>query len=260
MKLITWNIQWGLGIDGRVDLERIVGTARDLARFDVLCLQEVSDNFPGLEGNDGGDQFSEIAERLLPIATRYGVLSVRRHALPWPADAGKETMPRVAVELTLQAPMGPVRITTTHLEYYSDVQRRAQALRLRDLHEEACDRTARPGSPTAEGGPFDTTAQTTAAILTGDFNFPPDHPAYGEIQKAREPSLPAYRDAWPLVHGRRPHVPTFCVHSQAYSKTPYCCDFVFVSDAISSRVRSIAVDSETTASDHQPVLLELDDR
>jgi endonuclease/exonuclease/phosphatase family metal-dependent hydrolase len=35
MKLITWNIQWGLGIDGRVDLERIVSAARDLARFDV---------------------------------------------------------------------------------------------------------------------------------------------------------------------------------------------------------------------------------
>jgi len=285
LKLITWNIQWGRGIDGAVDLERIVGTARDLARFDVLCLQEVADNFPGLEGNDGGDQFSELAERLLPeyrlfaafgvdvaadggrrrrfgnaIATRYGVLSVRRHALPWPADPGKETMPRVAVELTLQAPMGPVRVTTTHLEYYSDIQRRAQAARLRELHEEACDRAAHPGFSTAQGGPFDATQQTAAAILTGDFNFLPDHPAYDEIQGSRAPSFPAYRDAWALVHGRRPHMPTFCVNSQAYSKTPYCCDFVFVSDAISSRVRSIAVDSQTRASDHQPVLLELDDR
>jgi len=285
MKLITWNIQWGLGIDGRVDLERIVGAARDLARFDVLCLQEIADNFPGLEGNDGGDQFSEIAERLLPeyrlfaafgvdvsaeggrrrrfgnaIATRYDVLSVRRHALPWPADPGKETMPRVAVELTLNAPMGPVRVTTTHLEYYSDIQRHAQAMRLRELHEESCGRAARPGSPTAEGGPFDATPQTAAAILTGDFNFPPDHAAYGEIQRPSDPALPAYRDAWPLVHGRRPHVPTFCVHSQAYSRTPYCCDFVFVSGEAVPRVRSIAVDSETMASDHQPVLLELDDR
>src|SRR5258707_15427337 len=76
MKLIPWNIQWGLGIDGRVDLERIVGTARDLARFDVLCLQEVSDNFPGLEGNDGGDQFSEIAERLLPEYRLFAAFGV----------------------------------------------------------------------------------------------------------------------------------------------------------------------------------------
>jgi endonuclease/exonuclease/phosphatase family metal-dependent hydrolase len=286
MRLITWNIQWGLGLDGRVDLARIVSTARAIADFDVLCVQEVADNFPapGLEGNDDRDQFAELA-RLLPayrhvegygvdlagergrrrrfgnaIFTRYGVLSARRHALPWPADPGVEAMPRVAVEATVQAPMGPLRITTTHLEYYSDVQRRAQAARLAELHEEACGRALRPGHPTAEGGPFDATPQTTAALLTGDFNFPPEHPAYEEIQRPLGGRAPRYRDAWLLVNGRAPHTPTFCVHSHVYSKTPYCCDFVFVSEPIAKRVRKIEVDSTTTASDHQPVLLELDDR
>ena len=71
---------------------------------------------------------------------------------------------------------------------------------------------------------------------------------------------PRYRDAWPLVHGHHPHAPTFCLHSDAYSKTPYCCDFVFVSDDLAPRVRSIEVDLETQASDHQPVIMELDDR
>ena len=284
MKLITWNIQWGRGLDGRVDLERIVRTARDIADFDVLCLQEVADNFPGLAGSKGEDQFSGI-EQLLPgyrlyaafgvdvaadsgrrrrfgnaIATRYSAPSVRRHSLPWPADEGKSTMPRVAVEVTLQAPMGALRVTTTHLEYYSDVQRRAQALRLRNLHDEACQRAMQPGHPTAEGGPFDLTPQTTRAILTGDFNFPPEHPAYGEIERSLASGAPRYRDAWTLVNGRHPHTPTFCVHSHEYSKTPYCCDFVFVSDDMAQRVRRIEVNSETQASDHQPVLLELDDR
>jgi len=55
VKLVTWNIQWGRGVDGRVDLARIVSTARGLADFDLLCLQEVADNFPGLEGNDDRD-------------------------------------------------------------------------------------------------------------------------------------------------------------------------------------------------------------
>jgi endonuclease/exonuclease/phosphatase family metal-dependent hydrolase len=170
MRLVTWNIQWGMGIDRRVDLERIVRTARAMANFDVLCVQEVADNFPapGLEANDDRDQFAELA-RLLPghtrvegygvdlagedgrrrrfgnaIFTRYGVLSIRRHPMPWPADPGVETMPRVAVEATLECPMGALRVTTTHLEYYSNVQRQAQAARLRELHEEACDRAARP--------------------------------------------------------------------------------------------------------------------
>ncbi len=31
MRLLTWNIQWGLGMDGRVDLARIVAHARALA-------------------------------------------------------------------------------------------------------------------------------------------------------------------------------------------------------------------------------------
>jgi endonuclease/exonuclease/phosphatase family metal-dependent hydrolase len=188
------------------------------------------------------------------------VLSARRHALPWPADPGKETMPRVAIETIVQAPMGPLRITTTHLEYYSDIQRRAQALRLRALHDEACHRAAQPGHPTAEGGPFDATPQTDFAILTGDFNFRSDHPAYDEIQRALGGGGPPYRDAWAALNAHRPHTPTFCVHSDVYSKEPYCCDFLFVSENLVPRLRSIAVDGETTASDHQPVFLEIDDR
>jgi len=284
VKLIQWNIQWGRGLDGRVDLGRIVREARAMADFDVLCVQEVADNFPGLPGNDDRDQFAELA-RLLPgyraiegigvevtgedgrrrrfgnaMFARYSVLSIRRHALPWPADRGKSTMPRVAIEATLQSPMGALRVTTTHLEYYSDVQRRAQALRLRHLHDEACHRAAQPGEDTAEGGPFDATPQTTRSILTGDFNFPPEHPAYAEIQSPGNAAGPPYRDAWRIVHGSHPHVPTFCVHDHTYSKTPYCCDFVFVSEDLAGRVRSIAVDSDTRASDHQPVVVEIDDR
>jgi endonuclease/exonuclease/phosphatase family metal-dependent hydrolase len=50
------------------------------------------------------------------------------------------------------------------------------------------------------------------------------------------------------------------VHDRRYSKEPYCCDFVFVSETLASRVHAVHVDSDTRASDHQPVLLEMDDR
>lgn len=286
MRLITWNIQWGRGMDGRVDLGRIVRKARAIADFDVLCMQEVADNFPapGLEGNDDRDQFAELAS-LLPeyrriegygvdlagegarrrrfgnvIFSRYSVLSARRHALPWPADRDKATMPRVAVEATLQAPMGALRLTTTHLEYFSEVQRRAQAVRLRNIHDEACQRAAQPGLASRDGSPFEATPQAMHAILAGDFNFPPENPAYADIQSPLAGNGPRYRDAWPLLHGHQPHPPTFCVHSDKYSKTPYCCDFVFVSDAMAERVRRIEVDGAALESDHQPVLVEIDDR
>ena len=285
MKLVTWNIQWGLGLDGRVDLARIVRTARSMADFDVICFQEVADNFPGLEGNDDSDQFAQLAA-LLPgytrvqgygvdvqgeggrrkrfgnaIFTRYSLLSARRHALPWPADPGKKTMPRVAVEATVQAPMGPVRITTTHLEYYSDLQRRAQARRLRNLHDEACHRaTLEPRWENDESNvTFDPTPQTADAILTGDFNFPPENPAYGEVQAALSWHGPRYVDTWSLVHGHAPHPPTFCLHDHEYAKEPYCCDFVFASETLARRVHAITANLETQDSDHQPLLLEMDD-
>ena len=282
MKLITWNIQWGRGLDGRVDPARIVAHARSMADFDVLCVQEVADNFPALAGNDDRDQFAELAS-LLPgyhvaagfgvdvageggrrrrfgnaIFTRYSLLAVRRHALPWPADEGKESMPRVAVETTLQAAFGPLRVTTTHLEYYSDVQRRAQAARLRALHEESCHRASHPPKAGSEG-PFAPPPQSTAALLTGDFNFTPDNPAHADIQAASR-DTPPYRDAWQALDRRTPHAPTFCVHDRRYSKTPYCCDFVFASEDIVGRLRRIEVDTATQLSDHQPVLMELDDR
>ena len=109
MKLITWNIQWGRGADGRVDLERILAHARRLADFDVLCLQEVSAGYPELPGGDGSDQFRALAKRLPEftaiagvatdaprtgggrrafgnmILSRLPVLQVFRHLLPWPA-------------------------------------------------------------------------------------------------------------------------------------------------------------------------------
>ncbi len=67
MKILTWNVQWCRGIDGSVDPARIVAEAQRIADFDVLCLQEVADNFPDprLAGNDASDQFAAIAA-LLP--------------------------------------------------------------------------------------------------------------------------------------------------------------------------------------------------
>ncbi len=89
MKLITWNIQWGRGADGRVDLDRIAAQARAFADFDVLCLQEVSDGYPGLPGGDGADQFAALAVRFAGLASR-GRRGGRR------AGARRRAVPRSA--------------------------------------------------------------------------------------------------------------------------------------------------------------------
>jgi endonuclease/exonuclease/phosphatase family metal-dependent hydrolase len=46
-------------MDGMVDPRRIAATARAIADFDVLCLQEVARNFPGPAGSRGEDQIQD---------------------------------------------------------------------------------------------------------------------------------------------------------------------------------------------------------
>ncbi len=61
MQLLSWNIQWARGMDGRVDVARIVQTVRRLGDFDVICLQEVAVNFPGLPGSQGENQLAGLS-------------------------------------------------------------------------------------------------------------------------------------------------------------------------------------------------------
>src|SRR5439155_22684451 len=151
MKLMTWNVQWCRGVDLKVDPARIVSEAKRIADFDVLCLQEIADNFPDpdLGGSAGEDQFAVLATMLpgftaVPgvavdqpakngrrrrfgnmIFSRLPVKQVYRHLLPYPSDPGVPGMPRIALEAVVSAPLGDLRVMTTHLEYHSVLQRRA---------------------------------------------------------------------------------------------------------------------------------------
>ena len=73
---------------------------------------------------------------------------------------------------------------TTHLEYYSEPQRMAQARALRELHLQACcAHAAAPPEPLDDGSPFQTKLHTANAILCGDFNLQPHEPEYALIQQ-----------------------------------------------------------------------------
>lgn len=276
MRLLTWNVQWCRGVDGVVDPARIVREARRLADPDVLCLQEVSVGFTDLPGSHGEDQV-EALEKLLPgyavffaaavdvpapqgkrarfgnvVASRLPVGRVLRHALPWP-QVNAPSMPRIALEATVQAPFGSVRVTSTHLEYYSSRHRAAQVERLRELHGEL---NIRQGGEKSEG-PFRALARPQSAIICGDFNMPPEDPLRARLLEAFLDDTPKFLDAWEALHHGEPHPHTFRLHERNEGESPYCCDFVFVSEDLRSRLRSIMVDGMNRASDHQPVVVEL---
>jgi endonuclease/exonuclease/phosphatase family metal-dependent hydrolase len=289
MRLVDWNIQWGCGVDGRVDLGRIVTQARALCDFDILCLQEVTRGFHeepaagGLKGRPSADQFAELAALLpemtvlgaigadLPslhagrhrrqfgnaIVTRLPFKQVLRHSLPWPADPAKPSMPRVALEAVIDTDVGALRVISTHLEFYSETQRLAQVGRLQDLHREACDHARRPAKAEKPDSPFADTARPTSAILCGDFNSAFEDAAY---RRMLEPvaNAPAFADAWACAHPGEPRAATVGLYDhEQWPDGPFACDFIFVTEDLKPRIVACDVESASRASDHQPMHLEL---
>ncbi|MBV9191925.1 MAG: endonuclease/exonuclease/phosphatase family protein [Betaproteobacteria bacterium] len=276
MRLISWNVQWCRGIDGTVDPARIAREARRLADPDVLCLQEINVGFADLAGASGENEVQAL-EREFPgyqdffasavdvpgtgnsrkhfgnlIASRFPVGRVMRHSLPWP-KANVPSMPRAALEAVIQAPFGALRVITTHLEYYSSGHRAAQIERLRELH---CETNAESVSEDTEG-PFAPLARPASALVCGDFNMPPEDPLRTRFLEAFVDGTPKFMDAWQVLHPGEAHPHTFRVHERKDGQSPYCCDYVFVTENLVPRLRSIAVDADNQASDHQPVIIEL---
>jgi endonuclease/exonuclease/phosphatase family metal-dependent hydrolase len=255
MRLLCWNVQWCRGLDGRVDPARIAAEARRVDA-DVICLQEIAANFPELAGEDQPrallDALPEYEGFLasgvdLPakngkrsrfgnlILSRLKVGRVLRHSLPWPPSDGP-SMPRTAVEIVLDAPFGPVRVLTAHLEYYSASHRAAQVERLRQICGEG-------GEGGKEEGAFRPMPWPKDVIVCGDFNMPPDDPLLNGFMV----------DAWQALHPGKPHPHTFRVHEEEKS---YCCDYVFVTRDLVPRLGAIRVDGDNRASDHQPVIVD----
>lgn len=274
MELITWNVQWCRGVDGRVDPARIAAVARRLADVDVLCLQEVAVNFPGLGGSAGEDQIAALAAALPgyqplyaaatdvwdghagrsqfgnAIFARLPVVQVYRHLLPWPADPSVPSMQRVALEAVVLADAGPVRIITTHLEYYSTLQRLTQVNALRRLHAEACGHARHPRPGGDPGEPFEAFVRPASAIVCGDFNFTPESLEHARMVDAFEDETPPFVDVWAHRHPGMPHPQTWGLYDD---HPKICCDFVFATRDLADRTIGMEIVSDTDASDHQPV-------
>jgi endonuclease/exonuclease/phosphatase family metal-dependent hydrolase len=281
--IITWNIQWGLGVDGRVDLERIAAVIAAMGGADVLCLQEVGRHMP-MAGGEDADQAKALAalfpgsERVFGAAVdragaagqrrrRFGnlilsrlpVLQAFRHPLPQPAAAGIKHMPRQATEAVIAAPWGPLRVTTTHLEFHTEAQRLAQAERLRALHAEAAANESAPAYAAADPmyGPA---PRPASGLICGDLNLVPGDAAYRAFTAPFADATPPLIDAWRHAKPGLAHAATCGIYDSAqWPQGAHCRDFFLLTPDLAERITDIAVDQRTDASDHQPVRLTLAD-
>lgn len=283
IEIICWNIRWGQGRDGVVDLARIVGTAQALGDPDVLCLQEVARHFPAVDGTGadqvavlqgllpgydalfgagtdvGGDQIGKRCQFGNVTLTRLPVLEVRNHVLPRPVIQDSPHMQRAALEANLQTPSGPLRVINTHLEYFSAAHRAAQVEQLRALHQAACAHPlAHPAAAITDAKPKMRPVGRCPTVICGDFNMEKSERAYAHVLEPFGDTTPALVDAWRVLHPGEEHPATCGVYELIHWPAPNCRDFIFITPDVAERARRFDIDAKTDASDHQPLRLVLE--
>jgi endonuclease/exonuclease/phosphatase family metal-dependent hydrolase len=267
--ILTWNIQNGRGCDGVTDVARIARVAKSMGDSDVICFQEISRGDPAF--GDGADQVAQL-EALFPgyqavfgptlmrgereygnlVLSRLPVLQVFNHLLPHPAEGGIKHMQRQAVEAVVQTRAGPLRVMTTHLEYYSAAHRAAQVRRLREIQEEVAQNEARPAK--AAPSPYDLAPRPASLVLCGDFNIAPDDAEYRQLFQ------PPLVDAWRRARPGEPDPHTTGLFDRVqWPKGGHCRDYFAVTPDVAQRIASVEMDAATDASDHQPLRLVITD-
>lgn len=273
MKLLTWNVQSFLGIDGVADVGRVIAHARELCDFDVLCLQEVALHFSGLRGVPPQDQPAAVAQ-LLPgyevffapaadcrwgaqgererfgnlVATRLPALMVEHHPLPLVAEAGIPSARRSCTAMLVQAASGPLTIMNTHLEYHSTAQRALQMQHILRIHQENC---ALVGAIGADRGLYRALPRVPRTILCGDFNCDAASSEFRSL--LRGAAEDSFRDVFTTVHGDGQRPATFGLFDSTWVARPIACDHILATRDIAPLATRIETDGATRLSDHQPV-------
>jgi len=292
MKLVSYNIQYGFGSDGRYDLSR---AARIVDGADIIALQKVKRHW---ERSNFDDQ-PELLSRLLPdyhwvygpafdmdaserrdgrlvsrrrqfgtmVLSKLPIVWSRLHALPMRRTLRPLNTRNAALECMIRTPAGPVRILSLHLAHIAAEERLEQIDYLLAQHRRA----------PSEGGPWSgiddepsrnwTSGETEpenplAAIWLGDFNMEPGSAEYRRIVG----STPYHRGAAYLdgfVDAASVAIEPaddFHTHEKiidgrlAKRRLDHC----FVGGIFAGRVRSVGSDIGEVASDHFPVRIDID--
>ncbi len=288
MKLVSYNIQFGLGKDNRYDLARIAGEVEDA---DIIALQEVDKHW---QRSGCVDSPAVLASHLpehhwvfganldmdasyrdpegglvnrrrqfgTMILARTAIVSSRNHPLPKYGTLVQHSIQQGALEAVIATGRaGPVRIYSLHLSHLTSATRLPQVDALLDLHARApgeggawCGGHPEPAAGWTEG---EMPPMPADAILLGDFNFQWSDPEYDRIVGPRSAKygrlnrLGGFVDAWVAAGGREDE-------GGATVPSGHRIDYCFVSSALAGRVRSCRVDADAAGSDHQPLWIEMD--
>lgn len=293
LKLVSYNIQYGFGADGRYDLARVADVVADA---DVIALQEVERHWR----RSGEDDQPEILAKLLPdhywvygpafdmdasyrdpdgrlvnrrrqfgtmLLSKLPIAWSRLHLLPMRRMVEPLNTQNPALECMIRTPWGPVRFFSLHLAHVGVEERLEQIdfllARHRRVDLEGGPWSGRDDEPHrdwthGEGEP----EAPLAAILMGDFNSEPGSAEYRHLTgnqpyHAGARYLDGFVDA--AVAAGSPadafHTHVRIVGGKVEKRR---LDYCFVGAPVADRVRSFRVDNDVIASDHHPVFVDID--
>jgi len=231
LRVLTYNIHIGIGMDKKLDLPRIAQVINQ-SGADVVALQELDRGTSRTGKTDQPAQLASLtgmhvafAKTIDHMGGQYGIALLSRYPItdvktsPLPCTPGRE--PRAALAASIN-PDGhePCLLICTHLDAANDQQDSLQQVRtINELF----------------------VAGHTSAILAGDFNKPP--------QSATIHTLLAH---WTNATHSTPQPTSPANHPSQQ------IDYVFYRPAGLWRVVEAKVIEEPVASDHRPLLVVLE--
>lgn len=286
MRFVSFNIQYGIGLDGVCDFERIADAVRGA---DVIALQEITTNFPK---NSHADMPAVLAE-LLPehfhafgigtdtdagseivdgkavmrrrqfgnmILSRYPIYTTRNLLLPRTRTYDYINLQRSALEALIGAPSGPIRVYSLHLDHRSPAERIAQIAFLK----ERVTRYAIEGGAVSGGAEFHflDAPHPDDFVIMGDFNMLPESPEYIAMVGPKDHfygRTPRYNDPIDALGHLCPRTPdAFTWEEPGRPESRQYLDYCFVSGSLRNRLKSGGVDEACIASDHKPIWVEIE--
>ena len=287
MRLVTYNIQYGKGKDGKFDLDRIADAVRSA---DIIGLQEVTRHLPP---NADQDQPAEIAALLADrywvyrapadfdasvrsedgtvtnrrsqfgnmLLSRWPILSSRLELTPRVRTYDKVAVQRGVLEAVIDHPDGPLRVYVVHLDHLLEQQRVVEVEHLLGFAHDALRHGA--GATGLSGRLRLATAVPDEFIVMGDCNMLPGSPAYVAMTGAPDyyygPVMTSdhVADTWPLTGREISEGATWWDEETGFTEGTRL-DYVFVSPGLAGGVTGAGVDDDAEGSDHQPVWIDLD--
>ena len=283
MKFVTYNIQYSLGQDGFHDLERI---AAALADADVIGLQEVVRNVKGVPDRDQPARLGQ----LLPtyywvygptvdldasaksaggtvtnaryqfgnmVLSRWPILSSRLILLPRILTTDTSNGQRGALEAIVDAPSGPIRVYSVHLDNHSPARRQDELRFLLPRLFVVPQEGSSFSGPSWLGQPHSVTPDDF--VVLGDFNLGPDSDEYREIVDLQDlggTTQGHLVDTWTAAGPALRHGVTWYA-DPADPRSGIRVDYGFVSSGLADRISAAWIDDEAVGSDHQPAWFHL---